>query len=684
MSQDVYSPALKRVVTLTSLIGSGGEGDVYSWPADTSKVCKVYNASTLRNRGEILARKLTAMIPAPPEDPMAKRGTPTFTWPQQTVCNATDRRTIVGFVMPSVRGVQEIHHLYSAKDRKRMQFKYPEYQVMVQTARNLAEAFELLHRHGYVMGDVNEKNICFRPNATVAFFDNDLFQVTDPTTREVYQSPVGRFEYWPADSIRLKEQAKPLGPEHDRFALSIFLFRLLMDGAHPFHGMAQAGKDPLSWEAQIAAGRFMFDARSNDGYAPPPSVLPYSGLPSGLQDLFYRSLALGSREASVRPAAGAWVSELDRLLPSLKPCGKGHVYFGEVSQCPWCALAASRATCPQCGHRYYGSPSSCPKCTASAHRAVSSTGTSRVSSTTATSGPVRVPPPPPPRPAPVATPTPPVVPATAWWRRIAQVPKIIIAIVCLVILWGTSSFFFGHSGNGTQSSSSEQISVSQGTDLPVKRNQKDNAEMIHIPAGDFLMGDSDQNDNPRRRVHVAGYWIYKNLVTVGMYRKFCNATNRPMPSAPSFDPNWQQDDHPMVDVTWDDTQAYCKWAGVSLPKEAEWEKAARGTDGQKFPWVGDWDASKCANSVGSSRSGTASVGSYPQGASPYGVLDMAGNAWQWCDDWHDNSSTQRVLRGGSWSTNDPDRFRCAFRLSYGPGSRFDNDGFRGVLRSDTK
>jgi sulfatase modifying factor 1 len=214
--------------------------------------------------------------------------------------------------------------------------------------------------------------------------------------------------------------------------------------------------------------------------------------------------------------------------------------------------------------------------------------------------------------------------------------------------------------------------------------------MIHIPAGEFLMGSNDgsNDEKPQRKVYLDGYYLYKNLVTVAQYRKFCQAKGRRMPLAPSW--GWQLD-HPMVNVTWEDAAAYATWAGCRLPTEAEWEKAARGTDGREYPWGNEWDASKCANSVGSSRSSTAPVGSYPRGASPYGCLDMAGNAWEWCADWYDESyyksapnrnpagptsGTYRVLRGGSWDDFNPIGFRAAFRLRYFPDFRSGDGGFR--------
>jgi formylglycine-generating enzyme required for sulfatase activity len=214
--------------------------------------------------------------------------------------------------------------------------------------------------------------------------------------------------------------------------------------------------------------------------------------------------------------------------------------------------------------------------------------------------------------------------------------------------------------------------------------------MVLVPAGEFLMGsdDGDADEKPPHRVHLDAYHVDRYEVTNALYRRLMEATGR---QAPSYwnDSKWNGASQPVVGVSWHDAEAYCKWAGKRLPTEAEWEKAARGTDGRKYPWGEQWDASR-ANSDASKLGKTATVGSYPSGVSPYGAHDMAGNVWEWVADWYardyyqrspernppgPDSGTSRVLRGGSWDFN-PFNLRSTYRINYTPVYRSHDFGFR--------
>jgi formylglycine-generating enzyme required for sulfatase activity len=235
-----------------------------------------------------------------------------------------------------------------------------------------------------------------------------------------------------------------------------------------------------------------------------------------------------------------------------------------------------------------------------------------------------------------------------------------------------------------------------GASIPsgaVKKNPIFGGDMVWVPAGPFVMGDSAQTDKsshllpigPRHKVQLSGFWIGKTPVTVGQFKVFCSATG--LDFSKFAVPEWGWiDEHPMVNVTWQQARDFCKWAGGDLPSEAQWEKAARGADGLKYPWGNQWDGARLRWNARQ----TAAVDANPTGASPYGCLDMAGNVWQWCLDWFGDldaaSSTQdptgpktgqdHVLHGGGWDVTLPPNLRSAARSSGHPWVVKDDIGFR--------
>ncbi|MEW5718990.1 MAG: SUMF1/EgtB/PvdO family nonheme iron enzyme [Chloroflexota bacterium] len=230
----------------------------------------------------------------------------------------------------------------------------------------------------------------------------------------------------------------------------------------------------------------------------------------------------------------------------------------------------------------------------------------------------------------------------------------------------------------------------------VQRRGKDNAEMVYVPAGDFTFGD----EKSARTLYLDAFWIDKFEVTNAQFQQFVDATGyktdaekqgwgfeyismwepvngifwrAPRGAGSSIADRQKQ---PVVLVSWNDANAYCAWAGKRLPTEAHWEKSARGTDARVYPWGNNWDGARlnfcdanCAFSwkdagANDGNAESAPVGSYASGASPYGVLDLAGNVWEWLADWFDPDYPQtmparnppgpasgqfKVLRGGAWS-----------------------------------
>ncbi len=190
--------------------------------------------------------------------------------------------------------------------------------------------------------------------------------------------------------------------------------------------------------------------------------------------------------------------------------------------------------------------------------------------------------------------------------------------------------------------------------------------MVYIPDGNFSMGSNDGDEQPVHTVTLDAFWIDKTEVTNTMYDACVQAGICDLPNVVDDCGNTSYGSHPVVFVSWFDAKTYCEWVDARLPTEAEWEKAARGTDGRPYPWGNANPTSQVAN-YDSNIGDTSLVGKYPQGASPYGVLDMAGNVWEWVSDWYDEnyyrtllsdnpmgptSGNYRVLRGGSWDNVD--------------------------------
>jgi eukaryotic-like serine/threonine-protein kinase len=232
----------------------------------------------------------------------------------------------------------------------------------------------------------------------------------------------------------------------------------------------------------------------------------------------------------------------------------------------------------------------------------------------------------------------------------------------------------------------------------------DNMVMVYVPEGDFSIGSENGrlDELPVHTVYLDAFWIDRTEVTNRMYA-MCAAkgacqwiTNSNTNCNFSHYGQSGFENHPVTCVDWNMAEAYCQWAGRRLPTEAEWEKAARGTDGRTYPWGNTFPTCKLANlfSLGFMTSrcvgDTTPVGSYPDGASPYGAWDMAGNAWEWVNDWYSatyygkspgsnptgpTSGDYHVMRGVSWDNN-VDVAHSAYRFGGPPSEGPYEPGFR--------
>lgn len=288
---------------------------------------------------------------------------------------------------------------------------------------------------------------------------------------------------------------------------------------------------------------------------------------------------------------------------------------------------------------------------------------------------------------------------------IAKFLRVGIRLIILIALWS----LFAACGNADRP-------AVKSLDLPpIKISRADKKEMVLIPAGESIMGtDKTDPDNihqkigavkplfldqrPERKISLDAYYIDKYEVTNKEYRVFVDATQ--YTDLPSLWVNWTYPDaladHPVTNIAWSEAMAYALWAGKSLPTEAQWEKAARGADGNVFPWGGEYVKGKANMGVDGLKK-TAPVGSYPADVSPYSVFDMAGNVMEWTLDWYQpypgsGYKSQRfgkkfkVLRGNGFQRGGHyflEAYQFLFyRTEADPNDFFDNVGFRCVASPD--
>jgi DNA-binding helix-hairpin-helix protein with protein kinase domain len=324
MNPPAYTDADGQRVRLDAQLGSGGEGAVFAVESHPTLAAKIYHKAPLADDH---VAKLSAMI-----ERRSSALDVVSAWPHTLLFDA--RKQPCGLLLPKVSEALQLHELYGTSNR-RMQFPYAKWHHLVLAARNVAAAFECMHKTGVVVGDVNQGNLLVDKDMCVRFIDCDSFQIL--AGDRLFPCPVGTPHFTPPElqSKKLRDEART--PQQDRFGLAVLIFHLLFVGRHPFAGRYY-GSGELTIEKAIAERRFAFSKnRSETLVEPPPASLLLTDVSPGVAALFESAFR---GEPQDRPTARQWVEELEGVIRQRKACSidPAHIYFAGLHECPWCRI----------------------------------------------------------------------------------------------------------------------------------------------------------------------------------------------------------------------------------------------------------------------------------------------------------------------------------------------------------
>ncbi|CAO5039418.1 Serine/threonine-protein kinase pkn1 [Microcystis aeruginosa] len=645
-----------RWITLTQEMADSGEAKV--WHTNFNG----YLAKIYHNPHNERVDKLQLMVRNLPSDPNAHLNHISFAWPYSIL--EDNQGKVVGFLMPEVVGSETLLKLCTPIMRRKYKLETNWYFLHV-VARNIAAIIQAIHLKGYVLGDIKLENILVNNRALPTIIDTDSFQVSDPYSGKIYRCLVGSEGFTPAELIGVNIADVDQTEVHDRFRLGVVIYYLLFGGP-PFRGLWQGGGDSLEQSELIRRGLWPFSG--DQLLVPSDTTIPLNILHPDLHALFLRCFNEGHKFPHRRPTAKEWRGTLEAALKEVIRCGKidNHYYNRSYGKCYWCERFSDLNLDIFPGNSI---------------ATVTSTPSPKVS-------------PPPPPISIKSSPSP--IPPQRWSRR-----KVLITFGLFTVGTVASNIFaqlFRQNPTPTPPSP-RPLPPPSPSPRPLPPLFTENLpngvtlEMVGLLAGEFLMGspdsdpDAQSREKPQHQVKVNSFAIGKYPVTQAQYQAV-------MGTNPSYFKNNPQ--NPVEKVNWNDAQAFCqKLSQITgktyrLPTEAEWEYACRAGTTTRF-YFGD-DANQLGDYAwykGNSQQTTHPVGQKrPNG---WGLYDMSGNVWEWCeDDWHDNyigapkdgsawltnDNDYQIVRGGSWYGN-PAFCRSACR-GYNDRRLSFNNGFRVV------
>ncbi|MBP0600747.1 helix-hairpin-helix domain-containing protein [Herbaspirillum sp. LeCh32-8] len=326
MSKSLFTAA-GMSISLGRELGRGGEAAVFEVPSANDQVAKVYHKAPDKQKQS----KLRYMASTADTELLSY-----IAWPQATL-HSSPNGPVVGFLMKKVTNKEPIHMFYSPAHRRQAHPKAA-WDFLIYVSRNVAASFEVVHSHGFAIGDVNQDSFLVGSDSKVSLIDSDSFQIN--ANNELHLCEVGVPLYTPPEL-----QGKPFHgvartANHDNFGLALLIFHVLFGGRHPFAGVPQMKGAGDALETDIEHFRYAYarDFKSR-GLAPPPRSIPLSILPPSMEAMFVQAFTEPGMRAG-RPTASQWVSALDGLRNGLKKCSASrmHLYPNHSSSCPWCDL----------------------------------------------------------------------------------------------------------------------------------------------------------------------------------------------------------------------------------------------------------------------------------------------------------------------------------------------------------
>ncbi len=322
-----------------NLIGSGGEGSIYTLDELPDLVAKVYHSPS----GTIGA-KLALMVDNPPNMP-ALGGHVSIAWPLDTLHSAlpVSAGNTVGFLMHKISSMQPVTSAYNPAARKR-NFPHYTYKHLCAVAINIAIVVDAIHDRNYVIGDINESNIMVSADGLVTLIDTDSFQVFDQSDGTIYRSPVGKPEYTSPDLQGHRFDQVDRDVYHDRFGLGVIIYQLLLEGIHPYQGRWTGSGEPPAIEGNIASGYFLYSQNKSVPLVEGPGFMPRHALDASIGNLFGLCFETGHDRRTIRPAPDMWEQTITQAVGSLAACPKNsqHLFFRHSPACPWCERRTMR------------------------------------------------------------------------------------------------------------------------------------------------------------------------------------------------------------------------------------------------------------------------------------------------------------------------------------------------------